>query len=152
MKKKRILILFLLMGLFVLAPVVNAVYPPNTQDRDYRFTFNGPLSMEYTSFESKTDFSSMYIYVRSTGDPQRKDFKVKPQGRHNNYLGTGSPFNSGNGGTVAVGKKYEVYNNVRESAGDEARFRGERSSLGRLVFRGSWSPDYAPEKGVITIY
>ncbi|MDR2278201.1 MAG: hypothetical protein LBE23_10095 [Vagococcus sp.] len=117
-----------------------------TQDSNFSFTFGGPLSMKYTDFRFKGTPSSMYINVVSSNDINRPDFKIKPQMDKNGMVS-----NAGNGGTVRIGKRYEVYNSVNENGSYWARFRGERSTWGSLTFKGKWSPDYIKENGVNVI-
>lgn len=143
-KKK---VLFLSVLIFVSTSLLGfRLVSANTEDVNFSFTFGGPLSMKYTEFKLKDTYSSMYINVVSTNDRDRPDFKIKPQMNKNGFIS-----NAGNGGTVRVGKRYEVYNNVKESDSHLARFRGERSTWGSLTFKGKWSPDYAKENGVIVI-
>lgn len=120
----------------------------DTIDKSYTFTFSGPLSMRYTAAYPKDTKSSMYISVTSTSDSNRSSFKIKPQAYNGN-----SYVNTGNGGTVEKGKRYEVYNYAVENFGYKVpvRFRGERSTASELTFKGKWSPDYTRESGVIVL-
>ena len=120
----------------------------DTIDKSYTFSFSGPLAMTYTAAYAKDTKSSMYISVTSTSDSSRSSFKIKPQVFNGDkYVNTGS------GGTVEKGKRYEVYNYAVENFGERVpvRFRGERSTASKLTFKGKWSPDYTYESGVIVL-
>ncbi|WP_207940888.1 hypothetical protein DOK78_001567 [Enterococcus sp. DIV2402] len=119
----------------------------DTQDKPYSFQFWGPASNHYTGARTKETSSSMYISVTKTSDGSITTFNAKPQANGKNRW-----VNVGNGGTVAVGRKYEVYNSAYETFNKvPTRFRGIASTLGKVTISGNWSPDYTRESGVYVL-
>ncbi len=145
MKKKIIKRLGLL---FLVSIIFGSVISfTDTQDKGYSFQFWGPLSNHYTGGRLKENSSSMFISVSKTSDQSITSFDAKPQA-----YGSGRWVNVGNGGTVSVGRKYQVYNSAYETFGKVAvQFRGICSTWGKTTISGKWSPDYSPENGVYVL-
>lgn len=119
----------------------------DTQDKSFSFQFWGPSSNQYTGARTKETSSSMYISVTKTSDGSVNTFDVKPQANGKNRW-----VNVGNGGTVKVGRAYEVYNSAYETFKKvPTRFRGLRSTWGKTTISGKWSPDYTWQSGVYVL-
>lgn len=122
----------------------------NTTDSPSTFSFFWNDYYDYTNARRKDNTSYMYMRVTNTTDSNRNSFTAQPQ--VDSYYGTGTDWvNTGNGGTVYVGKKYAFTNYAVEDYGTnvQVRFRGYRASASALSIDVQWSPDYVTESGVI---
>ena len=117
----------------------------NTKDEAFSFTANSDGQEFTTSFRDKFTNSSLYLNLQQSNFHGTIECKVL--GKSGNDVG-----NCTNRTTfykIESGKKYEVYNTVHE---DEYQLAALSFKLkqGDTV-KGVWSPDYAPESGVIVI-
>lgn len=111
----------------------------DTTDQDFQYSGNRGQKQS-TPLRRKGTSSSVYLNLRSSNGPVL--VRVFGNGGDNRGHYCDSY-------TVEGGKRYEIYNLVKESGDSSVRLEFEFLKSQTVV--GCWSPDYKSEAGVLTL-
>ena len=136
LKRSKIPILFLL---FIALNIIKIVIAGNYQDTIFSFDRYAGI----TEPRAKMDFSSVYLDL-SNAEPKGEVVRVY-------IIDSGADIIRSNGGDFfrcELGKKYFLYNTVKENGGSYCRIyiTGHPKEVS-----GKWSPDSIQQSGVITL-
>lgn len=118
---------------------------PNTHDENFDFSSTTNNTVFETNSRDKNTKSSIYINLTKSSFPGTIDVSVIGVGDDEQANCT----NRAESFQLSAGKKYELYNTVKENGFKQAKIRFKLSP--NISLKGSWSPDYSPEKGVIAV-
>ncbi len=135
----------IMLALVLMVPVVKPkdVKAANTTDRYFSFNlYSTSASYATTSYENKTDDSSVYMYSDSmTGTLNSVYVKIYGADYTSGYLSVDRTYQGRNYYYTGTGISREVYNNVYNN--NRYAAVAARGRTGTGVANGFWSPDTA---------
>lgn len=118
---------------------------PNTTDEAISFTSTGNNFIFETNSRNKNTNSSVYLNLQGSSFSGTIDVSIYgvDDNEQCNCTNRCSSFK------LTSGRKYELYNTVKENRFSQAKIRFHLPP--NVTLKGLWSPDYKPEKDVITV-